>query len=48
MAELTLETLAKRVEELERKLNQREAAPVKDSHWRRECSPIAPVFQAGR
>ena len=32
MNELTLETLAKRVEELERKVGQREATPVKD--WR--------------
>jgi uncharacterized protein YegL len=32
MAELTLEALAKRVEELERKLTEREAAPAKD--WR--------------
>lgn len=32
MAELTLEALAKRVEELERKVAQREIAPVKD--WR--------------
>jgi len=32
MSELTLESLAKRVEELERKLSAREAAPVKD--WR--------------
>jgi hypothetical protein len=32
MTELTLEALAKRVEELERRLNQREAVPAKD--WR--------------
>lgn len=32
MTELTLEALAKRVEELERRLNQRESAPSKD--WR--------------
>jgi hypothetical protein len=32
MAELTLESLAKRVEELERRLGQREAVPTKD--WR--------------
>jgi len=32
MTELTLETLAKRVEELERKLDQRETAAGKD--WR--------------
>ena len=32
MTELTLESLAKRVEALERKLGQREAAPRKD--WR--------------
>jgi hypothetical protein len=32
MTELTLEALAKRVEELERRFNQREAVPAKD--WR--------------
>jgi hypothetical protein len=32
MAELTLEALAKRVEDLERRLNQREAIPAKDWH----------------
>ncbi len=46
MAELTLEALAKRIEELERKLSEREAAPPKD--WRLVAGMFTDSFQAGR
>ena len=40
MSELTLESLARRLEDVERRLNEKEANSAKDCAWLRVCLPI--------